>query len=390
MPPRPFGRGVVTAAERELPRALCVDDDAAVLAGLARQLRSTADVTVTTDPVDALRVLGAAARNAPYAVVVSDMRMPVMDGADLLRRARDISPETVRVLLTGYSDLHAALTAVNEGQLFRFLCKPCPPEELRGAVTSAVEQHRLHRAERELLEHTLRGSVDALVETLSLAQPRAFERTSRLRQVAGAVGATLGIEPLWELEIAAALGEIGVVTLPPEALESLLTGRWAGVAAAHMIARLPQVAEDVLCRVPRLEGVRAIIRGQRPVDRAPEPAVEPLLDPAAVLQAVREWDAVDRRGGDPERAVQALRYGGQHHERILSALAAAIAPAPTGSGVRVPLEDLQVGVVLAEDLLTTDGLLLVSRGQAVSAQRLARIHNFAATVGLAADPVALP
>jgi DNA-binding NtrC family response regulator len=100
--------------------------------------------------------------DGPFAVVVSDMRMPEMNGAAFLAQVRERAPDTVRVLLTGQADLDSAIAAVNEGQIFRFLTKPCAPEMLISSLRAAEEQHRLITAERVLLEQTLHGAVKAL------------------------------------------------------------------------------------------------------------------------------------------------------------------------------------------------------------------------------------
>ena len=114
---------------------------------------------------------------------MSDMRMPVMDGAAVLAQARSARPDTVRILLTGQADLEDAVAAVNNGNIFRFLLKPCPRPVLVQALSDAVEQHRMITAERELLERTLRGSVAALFDVLSLANPLAFARAVRIQQI---------------------------------------------------------------------------------------------------------------------------------------------------------------------------------------------------------------
>lgn len=103
-------------------------------------------------------------RAGPFAVVVSDMRMPGMDGAAFLATVRHRWPDMVRVLLTSHADVEAAIRVVNDGQIFRFLLKPCEPVTLRRVLHDAVAQHRLLTAERELLERTLQGSVRSLLE----------------------------------------------------------------------------------------------------------------------------------------------------------------------------------------------------------------------------------
>ena len=107
-----------------LPRILCVDDDPNLLDGLTRSLRGHYRVETATDATVALENLRTV---EPYSVVVSDQRMPRMDGVTFLSNIRGIAPATVRVLLTGQADMESAIAAVNEGNIFRFLTKPCPP-----------------------------------------------------------------------------------------------------------------------------------------------------------------------------------------------------------------------------------------------------------------------
>ena len=106
-----------------------------------------------------------------FAVVLSDMRMPQMDGATMLAEIKKLNPEVVTVLLTGYTDFESAMAAVNEGNVFRMLSKPCPPEALIKVLKDATAQHDLIKGKRILLDKTLRGAVDALAQSLSTAKP---------------------------------------------------------------------------------------------------------------------------------------------------------------------------------------------------------------------------
>lgn len=133
-------------SEHARPRILCVDDEPRVLEGLRRQLGRRFDVRTATSGASGLAIVD---RDGPFAVVVSDMRMPAMDGAGFLRRVRERAVETVRILLTGYGDLQSAAAAVNEGSIFRLLSKPCPPDVLQEALAAAVQQHRQLVAARD-------------------------------------------------------------------------------------------------------------------------------------------------------------------------------------------------------------------------------------------------
>ena len=133
-------------------KVLCVDDEPNILLAFRRQLRQF-DLETAVGPEAGLAVLEA---KGPFAIVVSDLRMPVMDGVQFLTRVRAASPNTIRIMLTGQADLTAASMAVNEGCVFRFLLKPCPPEVLSLALQAGLEQFRLVSAERDLLEQELR------------------------------------------------------------------------------------------------------------------------------------------------------------------------------------------------------------------------------------------
>ena len=129
-------------------KVLFVDDEIPVLEGYRRILYHEFPVTTAPGPEEGLAALRT---NGPFAVVVSDMRMPGMNGADFLARVRRTSPNTVRMLLTGYSDLDAAITAVNQGNIFRYLTKPCEKNLLVEAIQSGIEVYRSTIAEKEVV-----------------------------------------------------------------------------------------------------------------------------------------------------------------------------------------------------------------------------------------------
>src|ERR687883_1975197 len=127
-------------------KILCVDDEVNVLSAYQRSLRKDFDIHVANGGREGLETIK---KNGPFAVIVSDMRMPEMDGVQFLARAKELAPESIRIMLTGNSDQQTAMEAVNEGHIFRFLTKPCPPEMLAKALTAGLEQYQLVRAERE-------------------------------------------------------------------------------------------------------------------------------------------------------------------------------------------------------------------------------------------------
>ncbi|GII25850.1 response regulator [Planosporangium mesophilum] len=365
------------------PRILCLDDEAYVLDGLRRYLRVNYDVVTTTQPQEALDLLGAD-EDGSVAVVVSDMRMPQMNGVAVLEQARRISPDTTRVLLTGDADLHSAVAAINQGNVFRFMLKPCPPDDLKATVAAATEQHRLVRAERELLEATLKGCVDALMDTLGMAQPALFSRAGRLHRLVERLCAKLGVADAWQIEMAAQMGEIGAITLPPTAIPVLEGGTPKSDAEAEMLARLPHLADSVLARIPRLEAVREIVRHQLPTDRNPmTPLPEDAPEGARLLQAVREYDALVWRGMPPDLAVATLSSRKIHDRETLRVIAEVGGLRLPNEAVReVTIDDLTIGHELAGDVYSAKGMLLVARGQVITERLLIRLRNYEMTTGL--------
>ena len=140
-------------------KILCVDDEEAILRGFKLNLNNKFELHFASDGIEGLELFK---REGGFATVLSDMRMPRMSGAEMLHEIKKIDSEVVTVLLTGHTDFESAMAAVNDGNVFRMLSKPCPPDVLRKVLKDAIEQYDLITSKRILLDQTLRGAVDAL------------------------------------------------------------------------------------------------------------------------------------------------------------------------------------------------------------------------------------
>ncbi len=147
---------------------MLVDDEQAVLDGIARRLGADYQLTLANAPLGALDILNSGEK---FAVILTDMQMPGMDGLSFIRRAREVSPNSVFLMLTGNQDLPTATRALNEGQVFRYFTKPCASADLRAGLDAALRQYELLQAERELLQRTFVGSVNILCDIMGYAQP---------------------------------------------------------------------------------------------------------------------------------------------------------------------------------------------------------------------------
>lgn len=360
----------------ELPRVLFVDDDPNVLDAMKRSLKGRYQMSTALSAAEGLQVLGTAA----FDVVVSDMRMPGMNGAEFLKVARTVQPEALRIILSGHSDLEAAVAAVNEGHIFRFLIKPAPRLTLITALDAAVEQRRLVAAEKELLERTLTGSIDALSETLALTNPIAFGRSRRLKRIVSALATEVGLVPRWPVEVAAMLSQLGAVTLPPETAERWYAGEALSEDELKMVARAAEVTRQLLRHIPRLEPVIALLDMKAvPVRSALKPSSldERLLRAAMAL----EWRL--SLGGDFDDIISAMRADPALDGFIVEACRRLRGLVLARAAHRaVGLQSLQPGMVLVEDVRTNAGALLIAKGHEVSEGLMVRLRNFAATVGV--------
>lgn len=354
------------------PRILCVDDEPLVLEGLRANLYRRFDVMTAAGGAAALELL-ATTPHLPVAIV-SDMRMPHMDGATFLTRARTVAPDAARLLLTGHADTQAAIAAVNDGQIFRFLTKPCPASALIAALEAAVEHHRLLTAERVLLEETLLGCIKAMTDILSLTNPVAFGRAVRIRHRVDGLLDELAIRDRWQVDAAAMLAQLGAITLPAETAEKLYHGHSLTLDEQKLVARIPGVTEQLLGSIPRLEPVRAILAAY------PRPPVagdtSTTARDACILRVATDLDALEAQGLTPEAAVDVLRGHADHYAPVvLDALVRLHGSRARAVIKEVSLGGLQVGMMLVEDLMRTDGMLLLARGVEISAGVIERMRN---------------
>lgn len=366
-------------------KVLFVDDEPNVLEGIRRQIGRKVQMDTATSGADGLKLVQ---ENGPYAVVISDMRMPNMSGSQFLTRVRELAPDTVRMVLSGQSDMQATIEAVNQGQIFRFLTKPCPPEVLWRVVESGLKQYQLITAERDLLEKTLGGAVKVLTEVLGIANPVAYSRTARLQKYVQAIAETLEVGNQWQLTLAAMLSQIGCISLPAEILAKVYSGGALSPEEQKLFNSHPDLGARLIGGIPRLEPVAEVIAGQmqRP-DLAGVGQIAGHWDSRTlgltVLRAATELDALITGGTRPAVALQKLV---ESWPELPELIADALRHAQIASGdaiVRsITLAELAPGMVLDEDLKSRNGIRLVPQGHEVTQTVMVRLRSVAAGVGI--------
>jgi response regulator RpfG family c-di-GMP phosphodiesterase len=314
-------------------KVLFVDDEQNVLNGIRRGLRNDFDVHTASSGEEALRLLE---DGEAFRVIVSDCRMPNMDGIELLQRCSKVAPLSVRIMLTGNTDQETAVRAVNTGDVFKFVNKPCEVQALRQVVGLAVRQYELVTAEKEILEETLKGSIKVLADLLAIVKPEAFGRTARLRRKAHEVAGHLEGVRMWELDAATLLSQLGCVNVAPEILDKLQRG-------------------DVLSDREAADfAVDDVKRDKIPLE-------------ARILHVVLLDDDLRRQGWSDAAIVEKLRKCGDKVDpAVLAALIAATDLSGAKEVLRVLASELELGMVVQEDIRTDHGVMLLCHGQEVA------------------------
>lgn len=358
-------------------KVLMIDDEVKVLFGLRRLLRHFCDLATAESGGEGLRLMD---ERGPFHVVFTDMRMPEMDGVEFLQAAQRKHPDTVYVMLTGNADQKTAIDAINKGQIFRFINKPCPADALEHLIVEAGRRYEVQRAEKALFRETLQGSVRLLIDTIMISHPALGRASELIAKDVDVMRETLGLVPDWRLPLAASLSLLGCsVSLSEDEVgqlsdEQLATGAEVGARLLRRIPRLEEVAETV-GRQRESGGMSEAYAANRASARVETGAR--LL--RFVVDLHRETEAC---GGKRDMALRQLeRRRGEYDQRLIRAAKGAMdrmtrqyESKACRVRVRVPLRRLDPGMQLAEDVDTEEGKLLLREGQVLTAVTVERLR----------------
>ncbi len=419
LPHRP---GLAEAVGADLPpTVLCVDDEPNILASLRRTLRSSGCRVVTAQGgVEALERM----REAPVDVIVSDMRMPGMDGVQLLEQIREEWPEAIRILLTGHAEMSATIAAINRGQIFRYISKPWHESELLATVRQGLDLVGLQRDRARLEELTITQNLELRAFNERLEQ-RVLDRTNELadankklkqgfltsvkvfsnllelrrgrlighgrrvaylaRAVAGSM--SLGEQEIQDIFVAGLLHDIGHIGLP----DSLLSKPVARLSPEELsqYRQHPLWGEQSLMALEDLQAVAALIHShhERFDGRGYPDGKAGLGIPlgSRILAVVDTYDELQEGhlGGAKPTAQEARILlqqgrGSQFDPEVLETFlqVTQIEQRKAISNLVVTSEGLLPGMVLDSDLISPQGVLLLTAGHRLTEALIRRIRSF--------------
>ena len=356
-------------------KILCVDDEESILRGFKLNLRKDFDVHLASNGVEGLEVFE---QEKDFAVVLSDMRMPEMDGATMLSEIKKRNHEVVTILLTGHTDFESAVAAVNEGNVFRMLSKPCPPETLIKVLKAGLEQHDLIISKRILLDKTLRGSVDALSQALSTAKPLFFGRAQRVRRMANELAEMMKVPARWRVDVASVFSQLGYLSLPESVSEDVYYKRDLTPEVKELVKQVPSDTQKLISIIPGLEEVDEILQKIDIQHRFEKDSGNGVRLLASILRVALDFDFYEEQGHDRSVIIQTLKSRKDDYDPAVSdSLSNLLVVAEqTFKLEEISLKSLEVGMRLAQELRLEDGFLVASSGADVDRQLIKVIRNY--------------
>lgn len=402
---------------------LFVDDEPSILSALRRLFRPHGyRILIAESGAAGLAILEQEAVD----LIISDMRMPEMDGATFLKQARSRWPGTVRILLTGYADVTSTVAAINEGEIYRYIAKPWDDTEIVNTVRDALERQRLE-SENKRLTALAQAQNEELKALNAGLEQKVAERTSEVRQVlamvekahgelkksfltsvqvfaglselrVGQSGGALaghgrrvadwarnlahrlevGEAEVQNVMLAGLLHDIGKLGLPDELLSkpfNMLTADQRAQVMKH-----PQIGQNLLMAIERFKDVATLVRhhhecfdGTGYPDRLAGMAI-PLG--ARILSVVNDYDSLQigtlvQRPLRPEEAITFLidNRGKRYDPAVVDAFVKLIAETRKSGPVELPLRTMHLkpGMVLTRELAHRDGYLLLAKGSVLTA-----------------------
>lgn len=357
---------------------LFVDTDDSVLKKLPKAARKKFELKRVDTYPQAVKVLKG---KKDVAVLVVELGLNDEDAFVFLANCYRDFPGVVRMVYSASSEFTDALNALNTGHVFRFVKKPCPPGDMIKILAQCVRRHVRKTQDLKASRNTLIGSVKALVDILDLVNPEAMSVSKRIRSRVLDTGRALGVQPIWQLDLAVTLSHIGCVALPEEIIGKIDSGASLSPEEQQIYGMHPRIAANLLTNIDQMAGISEIIRYQL----LPNHEKQPLG--SRIIKTSLDLDRMIQKGAEPMKILKHMRakdrvYDPKVVEAMLK-LERKKHEAPEAQAVReICMAELKEGMVMAEDMINQEGTKLLLRGQSVTKASLVRLQSFYLALGV--------
>lgn len=316
-----------------------------------------------------------------WAVVITELGLNGENGIAFLSFVRKNFPKTVRIVMsasTKFSDIYEAL---NTAQVFRYISKPCPPEDLARIIGQGNLQYETGFEKQQAMHKALLGSVNALVDILDLVNPEAMGLSKRIRDRVMNTAKTLGVKSLWQVELAVLLSHVGCVALPSEILEKMDRGEKLSPEERQIFGMHPSIAANLLANIDQMSHVADVIRWQLHACEPDQP-IE-----SRIIKVALDLDRLERKGLDTIEILNKMASRANAYDpKVLETMRSLLAPPKAKETRELSPEELEEGMIMAKDLVNKDGTKLLLRGQPISKASLFRLKAFHVALGIT-DPI---
>jgi DNA-binding response OmpR family regulator len=359
-------------------RTIMVVDDSPANLKLLEDLLRQESYEVIAFPRGRLAL--AAAAQTPPDLILLDINMPEMSGYEVCQHLKE-TPRLASIPVIFLSALDSTEDKVKGFQAggVDYISKPFQFEEVHARVRTHLRLQRALAAERDLLEKTLRGAVETLWQLVQGASPSLALRSNSVRAITRWMTRNRDLQDPWQYDLASTLCLIGCLAVPNEVFEKAYKGHDLLSEEERMFRAHPNRAFRLLSKIPRLNGIAEMIRGQQRPEEAAY-STEQAKEGARMLHLALELDRRIYRGDAAAAALVALRYSGKFESSLLDALEGYSPPDAEFEVGRLPIRDLRPGMILENDVLSNQGTLILQKGTLLGETWIERLENFSKSV----------
>ncbi|WP_404309005.1 response regulator [Neorhodopirellula lusitana] len=286
-------------------KILFVDDDPILLGILSDTARKHLDGDFEVQTAEGGRsAIEIANSLGPFSVVLVDMQMPNLNGIETIGHLRTNMPQAIFVMLTANLELGTAIQAVNEGKVFKFLAKPCQPNEIISTIMAAQAEHASLVSAKDLLSGTIAGTLDLMTDLIEMPDGRHID-TARLLESTNALAAKMSIDLGWEERIAARVFLVGIAMLSPSEAERFENLEPCSDGHKELLTKVCMNSAGLLKKIPRFNWIVDLLRLVPKADKYREAGSRAEVS-ALLLRVVFYWNHLTMKGMRVEDALASI------------------------------------------------------------------------------------